>query len=279
MAADTLIAGAARTARRVHHGAFLYRRLFVQQLKAVLEYQAQFWIMMGAAGLTQGIGYVFIWAIFQHVPVLDGWTMWDVVLMYALVYASEGFVSFFLEGMWRLARRVNQGEIDYYLVRPVSPIMQLVTADLGVQGLGNMVLGGVLIWQAVIRGGATLGPGKLLLALVIVVSAMVVRACISLVANAWVFWTQSPSNVFPFLIHNMADFGKYPITIYGLWVRPIVIAIVPFAFVSFFPAAYLLDRGRWAALALLTPLVAVYCMVMASWVFRRGLRRYESTGN
>ena len=30
---------------------------------------------------------------------------------------------------------------------------------------------------------------------------------------------------------------------------------------------------------LLTPVVAVYCVVVAGLVFRRGLRRYESAGN
>jgi ABC-type uncharacterized transport system permease subunit len=28
-----------------------------------------------------------------------------------------------------------------------------------------------------------------------------------------------------------------------------------------------------------TPLVAAYCVVMAAWIFRRGLNRYESSGN
>lgn len=30
---------------------------------------------------------------------------------------------------------------------------------------------------------------------------------------------------------------------------------------------------------MLTPPVAVYCLLMAVWVFRVGLRRYESTGH
>nr|WP_239117850.1 ABC-2 family transporter protein [Actinoplanes ferrugineus] len=54
---------------------------------------------------------------------------------------------------------------------------------------------------------------------------------------------------------------------------------LPFAFISFFPIAYLLDTGPSRRLGLLTPLVAVYCAGTAIWIFQRGLRRYESAGN
>jgi ABC-2 type transport system permease protein len=56
-------------------------------------------------------------------------------------------------------------------------------------------------------------------------------------------------------------------------------AVLPFAFVSFFPIAYLLDNGESRWVGLLTPLVAAYCVAVAMLVFRRGLRRYESAGN
>ena len=51
------------------------------------------------------------------------------------------------------------------------------------------------------------------------------------------------------------------------------------ACVSFFPTAFLFGMDAWSLPGLLTPLVAIYCMVVAVWVFRRGLRRYESTGH
>jgi ABC-type uncharacterized transport system permease subunit len=35
----------------------------------------------------------------------------------------------------------------------------------------------------------------------------------------------------------------------------------------------------WSIQGLLTPLVAIYSVVMAVWLFRVGLRRYESSGH
>jgi ABC-2 type transport system permease protein len=80
------------------------------------------------------------------------------------------------------------------------------------------------------------------------------------------------------VIHSLSDLGKYPLTIYSLWLRPLIIAVIPYAFVSFFPAAYVFNRGFWAKAALLAPVVAVYAALVARWVFRAGLARYESAG-
>jgi ABC-2 type transport system permease protein len=55
--------------------------------------------------------------------------------------------------------------------------------------------------------------------------------------------------------------------------------VIPFAFVSVFPVSFVLDADRYAWLGLLTPLVAAYCLWLALFIFRRGLRRYESAGN
>ena len=62
-------------------------------------------------------------------------------------------------------------------------------------------------------------------------------------------------------------------------VQALIVIAVPFAFVSFFPTAFLFGMDAWSLPGLLTPLVAVYCLLVAVWVFRRGLRRYESTGH
>ena len=85
--------------------------------------------------------------------------------------------------------------------------------------------------------------------------------------------------MFAFAMHQVGDLARYPITVYAIGIRATLTLLVPFAFVSFFPASALLGRGDYAWVGWLTPLVAAYCVAVAGWVFRRGLRRYESAGN
>jgi ABC-2 type transport system permease protein len=80
-------------------------------------------------------------------------------------------------------------------------------------------------------------------------------------------------------VHQLGAFGKYPITIYSLEVQVMVVVVIPFDFVSFFPVAYLFNIEAWSVWGLLAPLVAVYSLIVAVWAFRVSLRRYESTGH
>jgi len=116
-------------------------------------------------------------------------------------------------------------------------------------------------------------------ALVLIASGVLIRAGIVLASNASAFWTKSPRNSFGLMVHGLSDFAKYPITIYSTTLQGLVTIAVPYAFIGFFPATYLFGKGGLGFLGLLSPLVAAYCAAMAVFVFNRGLRKYESTGN
>ena len=62
-------------------------------------------------------------------------------------------------------------------------------------------------------------------------------------------------------------------------VQALIVIAVPFAFVSFFPTAFIFGVDAWSIQGFLTPLVAIYSVLMAVWLFRVSLRRYESTGH
>ncbi|WP_127533248.1 ABC transporter permease [Paenibacillus kobensis] len=258
---------------------FLYRRLFGAQLKAILEYQSDFYIMIVSAVLTQLLGIVFLWVVYNRIPDINGWTFWEVVFMYAMVYLTEGFGSLFFEGTWRLGRIVNNGELDVMLLRPVSPILQVLSYSVGMNGLGNIVIGIIMISQALIRMDLHWSLGKIIIAVLLVVTAILIRVSINLAANTTAFWFKNAGNAFPMMIHNLGEFAKYPITIFSLGVQLLVAVLIPFAFISFFPAYYLFDKSSAPWFWIACPVAAIYCAAVAYTVFHFGLRKYESVGN
>lgn len=263
---------------RARRGLFLYRRSLGAHLRATMEYEADFWILIAASVLMQVVGLVFLSAIFARIPSINGWEYWDILLIYSMVFFAEGVGSLFFEGTWRIAWLVNQGELDRYLVRPVSPVLQVLSGDVGVNGLANMVLGAVLIGTSVTKVDVDWTVGRALLAVVLLISAIAVKVGINLATNATAFWINSPYSTFSFAMHQLGDLARYPISIYSVAIRTVITAVIPFAFVSFFPAAAVLGRGTSWRVGLATPLVAAYCLAMGTLVFRRGLLRYESAG-
>ena len=276
MAVRVAVAARLRPARRL---VYIYFRCLGQQMKAILAYEADFAILMFSAVLVQIVGFAFIWAIFQRIPSVNGWTFWQVVMMYALIYVTEGVGSLFFEGTWRVSQLVYDGQFDQMLLRPISPIVQVLAGAVGFNGLGNIVTGMVLIGISMANSPIEWTPGRLVMFAILLVSTSTIRVAINLGSAASAFWIRTPWSLVPTFVHQLGDFAKYPITIYSLGVQALIVVAVPFAFISFFPTAYVFGMEAWSLAGLLTPLVALYCLFIAVVLFRIGLRHYESTGH
>ncbi|GAA0794368.1 ABC transporter permease [Spirilliplanes yamanashiensis] len=257
----------------------LYLRLLGTHLRASLEYEADFWLMALGAAMTQVAGFVFIAAVFLRVPDINGWTFWTVALLFGMVGFSEGVINLFFEGMWWLADLKHNGELDYLLVRPYPVALQALSSQVGLNGLGNLLTGGALIVAGLVNTDIDWSPATAVVAVLLFLGAMAARVGIMLACNATTFWLEGPTSMFAFAVHQVGDLARYPLAIYPVVLKGLLGVVLPFAFVSFFPVSWLTGEGGTGWLGLLTPLVGVYCVVLAAWVFRRGLTRYESAGN
>lgn len=258
---------------------WLYRRCLGAQLRATLEYEGDFWIMSVAAVITQATGIVFLWAIFRAIPQINGWQFWDVVLIYSLVAITEGIAVLLAQGAWSMAVTVNFGGLDTLLVRPFSPLLQVLSSQIGMNGLGNLALGGSMFIAALLHVGVSWSPGRIATAAFLFAFAPLVKIGLNILTNCAAFWLKTPWSMFPFAFHTLGELARYPITIYGVVVRVILSVVLPYAFMSYFPATTVLSVGSASWLGLLTPVAAVWCLFLGRWAFRRGLLRYESAGS
>ncbi|MFF5182117.1 ABC transporter permease [Micromonospora sp. NPDC000316] len=256
----------------------VYLRMLGAYLRAVLEYRTDALLLVLATVLTQVAGVVFLLVVFTQVPTLGGWTRWEVMCVYAMVVLAEGIGSLFFEGSWHLAAFVNLGVLDYLLVRPYPVVLQVMGATLGPNGLGGAVLGIGLLVAAAPRIEVDWDPISVGWALLLLGSGVVVKVAINLASNSTAFWLLSPSSSSAATIHTLGDLARYPITVYSFGVRA-VLTIVPLAFVGYFPVANLLGKGVSGTIGAFTPVVAAGCALGAWAYFRRGLRRYESSGS
>jgi ABC-2 type transport system permease protein len=80
-------------------------------------------------------------------------------------------------------------------------------------------------------------------------------------------------------VFNMLTFGRYPLTIYNVFIQFLLSWIIPFAFASFYPTTYFLRREAFAPYFHVVPLMAVLLVLLARVIWDRGVRNYASTGS
>jgi len=258
---------------------WLFFRFLSQNTKIKLEYKLDSFILFVSGAALQALGFLFIAVLFSKVPNIAGWTQWEIIFMLAAIYISEGLVSFAFEGAWQMAFLVNSGEMDRMLLRPVSPVLQILTFTMGIHGIGNMALGAVLLSLSLSHVHVAWTFARILFIPIFIVSACAIRTAISFAANCSAFWLKSYYNAFPLMVYQMADFAKYPSSIFGKAIESLILFVLPYGFISYVPACWLFGKAWWGIFAWGSPLVALWCCLAARWVFYRGLRRYDGSGN
>lgn len=265
--------------RAVRRAAFLYRRNLGAVIRSVLEYAADFWILVVAGVVTQSLGLVFITVVMGRVPSINGWSFSEMVFIYGLAGVSSAIVPVVADGIWQLAGQIHNGQLDYILTRPFPPILQVMSAWVGFNGVGDLIASAVMLTWALTQVDIAWSPGTVLAFVVLLLSGMALRLALVVASNAVSFWLKMPMPMFAMTLWQVGELARYPLGIYGLAMRVLLGVAVPFAFAGFIPAAWMLDRGGYAWLGALAPLVAAGAWIVAIWIFHRGLRRYESAGH
>jgi ABC-2 type transport system permease protein len=256
----------------------LYRRCLGAHLRAVLEYEADFWILVVAGLLTQATGILFLSSVFAQVPSIHGWTLAECLLVMGLYSLAAAAGPLLIEGAWGMSWAINHGDFDYLLVRPMPIPLQVASASIGLHGVGDAFGALAMIGYGLAYSDVTWSPAAIGVGLLLVVSAITIQQSMVFAANTMGFWVRGSFPHFAVALHGVADMARFPVSIYGRIAQVAFMTAVPFAFVSFVPASWLLGRDG-GGLGLLTPAVAAACVWVSRSAFRAGLRRYDSSGH
>jgi ABC-2 type transport system permease protein len=258
----------------------IYFKLQLMQIRSTIEYASDFWIGIVGAIMLQASGLVFISALFSQVPEVAGWTVWNIVLLYGLAMIPTGLRELFSDGFWMLRTRVNTGEFDRVLVRPVSPALQSATALVSIHGFGGVSLGIVLLVLGITRSDVVMHWWTVPYLLLVILSSAVMVASIAMAINLTGFWEPSAQSALPTMLGLLIDFAKFPLDIYNGVIRTVITVALPYAFVSYFPALLLLDRDTlWKWLGMATPLVAIWVVLATRFLWSKALNRYQGVGH
>lgn len=113
----------------------IYLKMKEQYIKTEMEYTFNFWMMLISGVVTRFVAMAVPFVIYKSLPDIGGWKEDEIYLIMALLSISDGACSVFFEGIWKIPEMVFHGELDNVLSRPVSPLFQILSYGLGLQGL------------------------------------------------------------------------------------------------------------------------------------------------
>lgn len=256
--------------------------LLAANLRGELQYRANFLVMTIVGLAFECTGLAVIWVMLTRFGTLGGWTLGDMAYLYGFLMLTSSITTLVFSFSGGFPWLVREGQFDRYLVRPLPPLVQLITARIHVPNIGTLLAGLILFIAAntLVRVDWSLGAAAYL-ALALAGSCLL-QAAFHLVIDGLVFRLLSTGMLFN-LVSDLGRYGYYPLKIFTSPLRLFLTFILPYAFMGYLPATVLLNRTREisipAIFAYLAPLAGVVCVVPAYWFFHRQIRHYQSAGH
>jgi ABC-2 type transport system permease protein len=260
--------------------AVLYGRLVGARARGQLEYRASLALQIVATAAITLVDLVAIVVIFQNVPALDGWALEEVALLYAVATISFAFTDMAIGHLDLFPQMIRDGTFDLVLVRPLPSLLQIAASDFSLRRVGKILQGAGVLVYALLHVDIDWTLPRALLLPAAIASGAVLYAAIWIALATIAFWIVDAIEFVNAFTYGGSFLSQYPVSIFGRWLRGLVLFVLPLAFVAYFPARALLGKEGIGpdALGYVSPAIAAGAAVVAYGVWEGAVRRYRSAG-
>jgi len=257
---------------------WLLAQYFLQYSKVRLGYRMDFFLSLVTMTLATGFGIAVVFLIFRRVPAIAGWSFTEILLLYGFSLLPLSLFNMISLNLYYFSETyLIMGKFDQVLLRPVNALFQILFEKFRLEAAGDTVLGLVIVASCARQLGLPLGWREWAFLALATVCGCGLYLAVFLMLTCVSFWMEDRVGVIP-PVYNMLAFGRYPLDIYGEFIRFVLSWVVPFGFASFYPTAALLGKQAYQVYAWLLPVVTAAFVAAALLVWKRGVRNYSSTG-
>jgi len=216
--------------------------------------------------------------IFSNTETIGGWGFAELI---ALLGVFRLVNTMMIALIWPNTEKFNQsirdGSMDYTILQPVNSMFLVTFSRITVWRIWDLVLAIVLIFIGINLSGDLVTPLSILTFILLAISGVIIIYSLWIVLIALTFWfTKFDNNVT--ILQALLDAGRYPSTVYPVWLRIIVTFLIPIAVATTIPLQALrgdLDASR----IVMYFVIGVVSFIVASRVWKAGLKRYSGASS
>jgi len=216
--------------------------------------------------------------IFNNTDTIGGWDFGELI---GLLGVFRLIHTLMIALIWPNTEKFNQsirdGSMDYTLLQPINSMFLVTFSRITVWRAWDLILAAILIVVGLNMSGDTTTAVDILTFILLTVSGAIVIYSLWIVLIALTFWfTKFDNNVT--ILQALLDAGRYPVTVYPVWLRILVTFVIPIAVATTIPLQGL--RGDLTPIRVLMFVgIGVVSFLIASQVWKRGLKQYSGASS
>lgn len=254
---------------------------FIQFLKSRMEYKGDFFASIFANILVAASGLLFVLFLIDGsvVTEIKGWSRAEVLFIYGYSMIPMSLFNIVAPNLYRFGDKyIIEGQFDRVLLRPLNSLQQVLCESFNLESIGSFFVGLIVLFYSASSLGIALSIFDYLWLLGSSVSGAVLLVGVFVILSSLSFHFEDRLGVSA-PVFNLISFSRYPLPIFNNLVQWVLRWVVPFAFVSFYPATHFLTREGFAFYCYFSPIMAGIVLALAAFSWQFGVSRYCSTGN
>ncbi len=243
-----------------------------------MEFRLDFFFRIVMDCIYYAVNIGFYTVLFRHTSLIGNWNLDQIYVFVGGVFVVDALMMTVISNnMWMFSTYINKGDLDYYLVRPVSSLFFLSVREFAANSFLNLIIAiSFWVWTIVHYTGSW-GFLQLFVYVLLLINGTFLYYCTQMFGVLPIFWTQS-SQGFVEIFMNFHSFMERPHHIFDGWMRKVLVTILPYSLMTSFPAEVFFT-GLNFELLLHVFLVTVGLFLFVLFIWNRGLKIYSSASS
>lgn len=262
----------------------LYIEFIKIKMKAMFEYRGVFISGFVAQFVSYGATYMLLWIMVNTFGTLNNWNPYEVLFLLSLNLCSYAIAAFFFYGLlYNLSVMVQTGEFDEVLTKPLNPFLYTIGKNFTPGYVTHITLSVIIMVLCFINLKIQASFVNISFLILVLIGGALIQAAGLLALSVLSFWLIQSNSVAEVIFFELIEFIKYPLSLYSTGIQIIFSLVIPFGFISFYPAQYFLRKNDFLmfhpVFQYLTPIVGVIVFFLAYRFWKFGVDNYKSTGS
>ena len=255
---------------------YVLRLFWTTAIAAELEYRLNF-LIAALSSLANLVGSLFgLFLFYQTGYTFEGWSWLEAMIVLGIFTFLQGCsATFLVPNLNRIVEQVEQGTLDFVLLKPINSQFWLSTRMVSPWGLPDMLFGSILVIYA--GTGLGLTVRDYLLSAVPVFFGLIILYSLWFMLGATSIWFVKIYNVTE-VLRGLLEAGRYPLVAYPATYRFFFTFVVPVAFLTTVPAQAMLGRSQIEGV-IGAAILAVGLLLASKFFWGFALRFYTSASS
>jgi len=256
----------------------LYLKALSLHLKAELEYKSSFLFSFLSQILVFFTYYFVILSLFTKFDNIKGFSMYEVLLCFAIIQFGFAFNETFARGIDKFENLIIQGTFDRLLIRPKNILLQVLCNEADFVKFSRVVQSLIVLVIALIHLNIDWNFLRVVTLFLMLVSSTLIFFGIFLLAASYCFITVQGLEVRNVFTDGGKYMAQYPIGIFRKGFVFFFTFIIPYGFVNYYPLLYFLGKSSNSFYAI-SPLIVFIYLIPCIFVFYKGVKKYAGCGS